>query len=344
MSVPTPPPEEPGPEKLPPFFWLLLRGADAIEPPTHPVDSPAKIVMMHGWLQDHTCWLTTAQKLRDKFGHDVLLLDFYGHGRSPYLPNFYHMNMQTSRRQLRMLLEHVGWEDDAVVLAGLSFGGGVAQHYALHYPDHVERMVLLGSVGSPEPTWRPIPFFIRTLGWLNSLLLFPRNPENYKPPNKPTWLNNFRGKIWMARKYPTHDLPPNMPQFLRRYPLSLVWGKYDTLHSPQLRRWMCKDQTTFEDHTPPDARVTPDGDLELGEAAVERTGPRTDVNVLLVPLDHTMFCVTIDHLNLHNYPQFWHHDPHLDADGVPHPTHALKHLKIQRTSAPCPPPLLKSML
>lgn len=71
----------------------------------------------------------------------------------------------------------VGWEDDAVVLAGLSFGGGVAQHYALHYPDHVERMVLLGSVGSPEPTWRPIPFFIRTLGWLNSLLLFPRNPE-----------------------------------------------------------------------------------------------------------------------------------------------------------------------
>ena len=28
---------------------------------------------------------------------------------------------------------------------------------------------------------------------------------------------------------------------LRRYPLTLVWGRYDTLHSPNLKRWLCKN-------------------------------------------------------------------------------------------------------
>eukprot|EP00959_Pyramimonas_sp_CCMP1952_P258001 5392164-Pyramimonas_sp.AAC.2 len=106
-TLPNLPPDEPSPESLPPFFWLMLRGCDLLVPPKHPVARPSKIILLHGWLQDHSCWLKTATKLRHTFGHDVLLIDFYGHGHSPYLKNFYHMNIFTSMRQLRKLVEHV---------------------------------------------------------------------------------------------------------------------------------------------------------------------------------------------------------------------------------------------
>ena len=64
-----------------------------------------------------------------------------------------------------------------MVLAGVSFGGGVAQHYTLRFPDHVERMVLLGSVGSPEPYWRPVPMLTRASVIMLRWVLFPFDME-----------------------------------------------------------------------------------------------------------------------------------------------------------------------
>jgi hypothetical protein len=100
-------PDEPGPTHLPTFYWSMLRGSDAMHAPTQPVPRRSRVVLLHGWLQDHTCWLSTAVALRDSYSHDVLLMDFYGHGRSPYLSNYRHMNIHTSTRQLRRLLQHV---------------------------------------------------------------------------------------------------------------------------------------------------------------------------------------------------------------------------------------------
>jgi hypothetical protein len=39
-------------------------------------------------------------------------------------------------------------------------------------------------------------------------------------------------RVWAHREQ--HDARDG------RYPMTLVWGRYDTLHSPNLRRWMCK--------------------------------------------------------------------------------------------------------
>jgi pimeloyl-ACP methyl ester carboxylesterase len=71
-----------------------------------------------------------------------------------------------------------------VVLAGLSFGGGVAQHYALRYPEHVERLLLVASVGSPEPWWRPMPVVTRAFVAFTRWLLF--SAESQKVV-RPTW-------------------------------------------------------------------------------------------------------------------------------------------------------------
>jgi hypothetical protein len=34
--------------------------------------------------------------------------------------------------------------------------------------------------------------------------------------------------------------------------------------------------------------------------------PRDDLNVLLFPMEHTLFCLSIDKMRLHTYPHFWH--------------------------------------
>ena len=70
-------------------FWQLLSGRE-IARPTHPAKGGvrSRVVLLHGWLMSHACWLNTATQLRDRYGHDVLLLDFPGHGRSPLLPEF----------------------------------------------------------------------------------------------------------------------------------------------------------------------------------------------------------------------------------------------------------------
>ena len=52
-------------------FWLLLSGKDVT--PTHPPPDGkrARVVLLHGWLMDHSCWLATANQLRDRYGGAV---------------------------------------------------------------------------------------------------------------------------------------------------------------------------------------------------------------------------------------------------------------------------------
>ena len=65
-----------------PTSWLLLHGSDAAlsSASAGPYPPRSRIVLLHGWLQNHRCWLETAYALRDSHHHDVLLLDFYSHG------------------------------------------------------------------------------------------------------------------------------------------------------------------------------------------------------------------------------------------------------------------------
>jgi hypothetical protein len=44
-------PDEPGPERLPSFYWTVMRGDDALHPPTQPVTPRSRVVLLHGWLQ-----------------------------------------------------------------------------------------------------------------------------------------------------------------------------------------------------------------------------------------------------------------------------------------------------
>lgn len=133
--------------------WLLLHGTDVN--PTRPIRPRSRIVLLHGWLQDHTAWLPTALALRDLYGHSVLLLDFYGHGLSATPSS----DVSTPAGWTQLVQERVaavGWDRGApVVMGGCSLGAAVAMRYLMANPGRVQRLVLVAPAGLPEPAYMP---------------------------------------------------------------------------------------------------------------------------------------------------------------------------------------------
>ena len=141
-------------------FWLLLRGSDAVGHACRRRKAPAsRVVLLHGWLQTSASWMKTATALRDEFGHDVLLLDFYGHGHSAVPPSSaqslrYSMSPEGWMAQLCERLAAIGWDHgQQLVLAGASLGAAVAMQYTCAHPSRVARLNLIAPAGLPEPFW-----------------------------------------------------------------------------------------------------------------------------------------------------------------------------------------------
>lgn len=70
---------------------------------------------------------------------DLLAFDYRGMGASP--PAIEPYTMADLAADVTVLLDEVGWERTA--LAGLSFGGMVAQEFAVTHPERVSRLALL---------------------------------------------------------------------------------------------------------------------------------------------------------------------------------------------------------
>jgi len=75
--------------------------------------------------------------------YEVVAPDLIGHGKSDKPLGDYSLGAQASA--MRDLLTILGIERATVV--GQSFGGGVAMQFAYQYPEHCERLVLVGSGG-----------------------------------------------------------------------------------------------------------------------------------------------------------------------------------------------------
>ena len=178
------------------LFTQLLRAAD-LAPGPHwlPPEQRARVVFLHGWLQDSSSWTTTAHRVRERWGHDCLLLDFPAHGRSP-TPADPLISATTLVQLLRQLLVRVCWtagDGEQVVLCACSMGGAVAMRYTTAFPEDVERLVLVAPAGFDEPWYRAShvgPRLHSTLGRavpqrLATLLALVRNTPRYD--NEPDW-------------------------------------------------------------------------------------------------------------------------------------------------------------
>ena len=237
-------------------FWQLLSGRE-IARPTHPAKGGvrSRVVLLHGWLMSHACWLNTATQLRDRYGHDVLLLDFPGHGRSPLLPEFTDHHPEAFVDRLRAVLRRVGWApgDGAgrsdpdrrvfssraevtanpggegtsatsvpppLVLCGLSLGGVVSCLYADRHPGEVSRVVLVASPGLDEKWYAPpnVTRPLRVAALRLAWLLRSRGGRLGQ------WLVSSRcapvhaalSHARLVRDTPTFGVPRDMPARLRR--------------------------------------------------------------------------------------------------------------------------------
>ena len=104
---------------------------------------PLSIVLSCALCTTHENWRPQVEPLCDA-GARVVLWDYRGHGSSdvPEDPDAYTMAQVVD--DLGRVLDWAD-PDEAVVLAGLSFGGLASLHYALAHPDRVRALVLADS-------------------------------------------------------------------------------------------------------------------------------------------------------------------------------------------------------
>jgi pimeloyl-ACP methyl ester carboxylesterase len=105
------------------------------------------LVFIHGAFGDARMWEPQWRHFSSKYR--VLRYDLRGHGRTgPSDLDRY--SMATYADDLAALLEAV--KIDAAVICGLSWGGGIAQVFAVRNPDRLKGLVLVGSTVSMSVT------------------------------------------------------------------------------------------------------------------------------------------------------------------------------------------------
>lgn len=130
---------------------------------------PRRIVFVHGWWQDWTCFESTAVELckqdsnaihnktdpeKDGRVTQCLLIDMPCHGASstPYDPQYCCVRYVCGvvRELLETHFEWVGANKDPLVFCGCSMGGSIAAEYTLRFPHSVSRLVLVAPAGLNE--------------------------------------------------------------------------------------------------------------------------------------------------------------------------------------------------
>lgn len=218
---------------------------------TGPRDAPV-LVLVHGSNASLHTWEPWAERLDARFR--VVRLDLPGHGLTGAAPGGDYRNtayadvVDRVTRQLGLARFAIG---------GNSMGGGVAWHYALAHPDRISALILVDSVGQPEPSGStPIAFRIARLPVLRDLAatITPRRliadslPPAYADPAHID--DNKIDLYWELLRYPGNRAAtmarfatpsePATPGMLRRLtmPTLILWGAQDRLIPLASGRWL----------------------------------------------------------------------------------------------------------
>lgn len=123
---------------------ILINGLDHYYEQTG--EGPS-LVFVHGAFVDANIWEPQWKHFSSKY--QVLRYDLRGHGRTgPSDLDCY--TMETYADDLAYLLNALSI--DSAVVCGLSWGGGIAQAFAVRYPDRLIGLVLAGSTVSMSVT------------------------------------------------------------------------------------------------------------------------------------------------------------------------------------------------
>jgi pimeloyl-ACP methyl ester carboxylesterase len=108
---------------------------------TPPRDGKAEVMLLHGWVMNHTAWFDAARGLASA-GYGLSFPDLPGHGRSGPLGVV--KNSEVFASMAERVVRAMDAADIAEAhIAGYSMGGTVALALARHHPDRVRSLFLL---------------------------------------------------------------------------------------------------------------------------------------------------------------------------------------------------------
>ncbi|KAJ2090998.1 hypothetical protein IW138_002192 [Coemansia sp. RSA 986] len=139
----------------------IRKGSNATASPATdaaPKKQRHSLVMTHGYFTGLGFFFRNYQELARVEGWDVYSIDWLGMGRSArpaYTSTMTSDKARVAGAEAFFIESLEEWRKrlgiDKMTLCGHSFGGYMSTMYALKYPEHVEKLVLLSPIGFPEP-------------------------------------------------------------------------------------------------------------------------------------------------------------------------------------------------
>ena len=219
---------------------------------TGPRDAPA-LVLVHGSNSSLQTWEPWADRLGKTYR--IIRMDLPGHGLTGASPTRDYSAAAyvgvVERIRAKLGIDHI-------VLAGNSMGGGVAWHYALAHPDHVRALVLIDSVGQPEPGngKAPLAFRIARVPVLRNVAA-QITPRSMIADSLPGVFGNPKladaamvDRYWELLRYPGNR-EATLDRFARpsdratdaqlaslKLPVLILWGEKDQLIPVSSGQWL----------------------------------------------------------------------------------------------------------
>lgn len=219
---------------------------------TGPREGPV-LMLIHGSNASLHTWEPWAERLDNRYR--VIRFDLPGHGLTGANPTHRYATADfvdvVERMRAKLGLAHFA-------LAGNSMGGGVAWHYALAHPERVDALILVDSVGQPEPGSQtpPLAFRIARMPVIRNLatVVTPRSliadglPQAYANPELAD--DKAVDLYWELLRYPGNreatierfatPSDPATPAMLGRLkmPVLILWGAEDHLIPVSSGRWL----------------------------------------------------------------------------------------------------------
>jgi pimeloyl-ACP methyl ester carboxylesterase len=214
------------------------------------------LVLLHGVMASLHTWDGWVEQLAPHYR--ILRIDLPGFGFSDDLPKDQYSPAH-SARLFEKLRQAFGFQ--RAHIAGNSLGGLLAWYYAAHYPEHVDKLVLVDPIAYPQKL-PPIMQFVSLPGVGEvARYITPRavvaqnvrqvygNPENIAPGTIDRYYqllmhgDNRRAMVRMFRTIKLMRDDPSIPLAVRKVkaPTLLMWGEQDRWVPPSLIERWCED-------------------------------------------------------------------------------------------------------
>ena len=191
------------------------------------------IILVHGISSSHLAWGFIAEGLND-LGFDVIAPDLRGRGASNRLEGGY--GLSAHQEDLCGVIEQLSQKP--VFLAGHSMGAYIGVEFGAHFPDYVERLVLVdGGIALPRPSDVDAEEYLRkTLGpAVDRLSLEFKTTEAYLDfwRKHPAFLdtNNWNEHV---EDFFTYDLEPSSGGYKSRVIKEAVFADGKGLMAPSM--------------------------------------------------------------------------------------------------------------